>query len=359
MENRNRVRTEETVRRSNMGLFTRVGLYFVGVFCLMAGPAWAEPKPFSGTGQVTTRFNAETNAVTFARSDSGSSNDLGQYTCTTTGSAASDISGSCGDSAIGFSLTNIRAECTSEDIDYPYTVQYEDTINCIPLACYSPDPPHPLIVGCSYSASYTGTITGGDGVTHGVMGSVTSTDILTARGESNDGVIFVAQYTSAHQGTTDIEFIEEEEPARGIRLGIPAPGSTVNGIGLISGWSCLGGELKAEIIDAGEVVDTVVLNHGSSRTDTEGVCGDIHNGFSATVNWNHYAQGAKTIRLIRNGEEAESNEFSILRLSEDEFLTGASGMCVVNNFPDAGQDTTIEWDESRQGFFPTGIQDSQ
>ena len=61
----------------------------VSVLFLLASPAWAEPKPFSGTGQATTRFNAETSAVTFTRSDSGSSNDLGQYTCTITGSVAS------------------------------------------------------------------------------------------------------------------------------------------------------------------------------------------------------------------------------------------------------------------------------
>ncbi len=120
-----------------------------------------------------------------------------------------------------------------------------------------------------------------------------------------------------------------------------------------------GGELKAEIIDAGEVIDTVVLNHGSSRTDTEGVCGDTHNGFSATVNWNHYAAGEKTIRFIRNEEVLESNEFSVLKLSDEEFLTGASGTAVVENFPTEEQETVIEWDESRQGFFPTEVRDSQ
>ena len=43
----------------------------------------------------------------------------------------------------------------------------------------------------------------------------------------------------------------------------------------------------------------------------------------------------------------------------DEFLKGASGMAIVENFPTEGQETVIEWDESRQGFFPTEVRDSQ
>lgn len=341
-----------------MGLFTRVGLYFVGVFCLMAGSAWAESVPYLGTSETVQTFNATEGTGTFRATYSGSSNAFGKYTCTGSGSLTFDTSGSCGSDALGFSFSFNDRECSAEGIDYPYTVDVDDPVVCVPLSCYSPEPPHPLAVGCSYSASWTGTIMGGDGVMEGVTGSTAATDTYTVRWEENDGITFRSRITATTSGTADVEFMEQE-PARGFNLEIPAPNSTVSGVGIISGWSCLGGELKAEIIDAGEVADTVVLNHGSSRADTEEACGDIHNGFSATVNWSHYAQGAKTIRLIRNGEEAESNEFSILRLSEDEFLKGASGTAIVENFPTEGQETTLEWDESRQGFFPTGIRDSQ
>ena len=340
-----------------MGLFTRVGLYCIGVFFLIMRPVWAESVPYLGTSETVQTFNATEGTGTFRANYSGSSNAFGKYTCTGSGSLTFDTSGSCGSDALGFSFSYNDIECSTEGIDYPYTVDVDNPVVCVPLSCYSSEPPHPLAVGCSYSFSWTGTIMGGDGVMEGITGNITAMDTYTVRWEENDGVTFRSRITATTSGTADIEFIEpeEEEPARGFNLGIPAPGSTVNGIGLISGWSCLGGELKAEIIDAGEVVDTVVLNHGSSRTDTEGVCGDSNNGFSATVNWNHYAAGEKTVRLFHNGEEADSHTFSILRLSEDEFLTGASGMCVVNNFPNTGQETTIEWDESRQGFFPTGI----
>ena len=350
-----------------MSTFTRAGLYLIGALCLMVGPAWAESVPYTATWRSQSSFNLMTNASHFATHISGSSNAFGKYTCTGGNPAtppqltAEEAESRCGAGYAAFPLDGNVYTCSAEGLSYPFTLRADDgQVQCFPLRCYNAEPP-PFFTDCTYPLTATRTITGGDGETHGVTGSVTSTDTITILPslERIEGDFFIFGATATSQGTMDIEFIEDEEPMRGFNLEIPAPDSTVNGVGIISGWSCLGGELKAEIIDAGEVVDTVVLNHGSSRTDTEGVCGDSNNGFSATVNWNHYAQGAKTIRLIRNGEEAESNEFSILRLSDDEFLTGASGMCVVNNFPDAGQDTTIEWDESRQGFFPTGIRDSQ
>ncbi len=350
-----------------MSIFTRVGLGFVGVFCLMVNLAGAdhwessrkESVSYLETGWSVQTFDEATNTGTFRTSYSGSNNSLGTYTCTTGGSLRLDASGSCGPDAIGYVAYYRDAECSAEAVVYHYTVRVESSLICVPLQCFSPDPPHLPVPGCSYNSSFTGTVEGGDGITTGIAGSIETENTFTFAWVEKNGTITKSRSDATAEGIADLEFLEEEEPNRGASLEIPAPGSTVNGVGLISGWSCLGGELKAEIIDAGEVVDTVVLNHGSSRTDTEDACGDIHNGFSATVNWNHYAQGAKTIRLIRNGEEAESNEFSVLRLSEYKFLTGASGTAVVENFPTEGQETVIEWDESRQGFFPTEVRDSQ
>ena len=336
----------------------RVGLYFVGICCLMGGSAWAEAVPYLGTAEQIVTYNLATNTGTYRRAESGSTNAYGAYTCTSDGSIRGGTPESCGSDAAGFFISNVSSECNAEGVDYHYTAQVNDFEICIPRTCFSPDPPNPLRAGCSYSASWTGTLMGGDGVTTGFTGSFTVTDTLTVRGEENDGETSVARTKVTTQGTADIEFIEEP-PVNDAVLGIPAPGSTVNGVGLISGWSCLGGELKAEIIDAGEVIDTVTLNHGSARPDTVGICGDIDNGFSATGNWSNYPEGEKTIRFFHNGELITSRDFSILKLSDTAFLTGSSGMCVVNNFPTTGREVTIEWDESRQGFFPTGIRASQ
>ena len=129
----------------------------------------------------------------------------------------------------------------------------------------------------------------------------------------------------------------------------------MSGIGLISGWSCLGGTLEAEISDANGDMSTVALSHGTSRADTESVCGDRDNGFSATVNWSLFDAGAKTIRLLQNGEEVgAARDFSVVPFGT-EFISGASGMCSIGDFPTAGESATVEWDETQQRFVVTQI----
>ena len=132
------------------------------------------------------------------------------------------------------------------------------------------------------------------------------------------------------------------------------PASTVSGIGLISGWSCLGGELEAEISDANGVMTSVPLPHGGSRADTGPVCGDNLNGFSAPMNWTLLGSGEKTIRLMQNGDAVASRDFSVVAF-ETEFLHGASGMCRIDDFPSAAYSVTVEWDEPQQSFVVTEI----
>lgn len=345
-------------------MFTRVYsiVMSVGVLCLLVSTAGAEPVSHTGTWRGTSSLDFATNVSTARIVDSGSNNAFGQYMCTVqSSSGVGYTSEKCGPDAVTFLITNHRAECTAEGLNYPFTIQYEDVEQCAPLSCYNADPPPHFSSYCPLNYALTGTVMGGDGETHGVMGRITSTQTgaVTWERQEDDRFVFGASGTS--QGTLDVEFIEaeEEQPARGFNLEIPAAGATVTSVGIISGWSCLGGELQARITDAAGDVETVVLSHGSPRTDTEELCGDSNNGFSATQNWNRLAAGAATIELIRNGAVLESNTFSVLKLSEDEFLEGASGMCVVQDFPGMGQGTVIEWDESRQGFFPTEVRSVQ
>ena len=134
-------------------------------------------------------------------------------------------------------------------------------------------------------------------------------DTITVRSSEYDAargvVVSRASSTSTAMSTVTLTVPEEELqlPANDVMLEVPASGATMNGIGLISGWSCLGGTLEAEISDATGGMSTVSLSHGTSRADTESVCGDRDNGFSATVNWSLFDAGAKTIRLLQNGAE--------------------------------------------------------
>ena len=95
----------------------------------------------------------------------------------------------------------------------------------------------------------------------------------------------------------DSELADGSVPPAGAALEIPSPGTNVSGIGLVSGWSCLGGELEVEFSDAEGVILTQTILQGSERLDTEPVCGDIDNGFSSLINWSLLGSGEKTAQL--------------------------------------------------------------
>ena len=141
----------------------------------------------------------------------------------------------------------------------------------------------------------------------------------------------------------------------GARLEIPAPGTTVSGIGVVSGWSCLGGELAVEFSDSEGVIFTQTVLQGSERTDTAGVCGDIDNGFSSLINWTRLGTGERTARLLRNGEEVAAQTFYVQAFDQG-FVTGAVGRCTIPDFPEAGKNATFVWEESQQGLVLGGVE---
>ena len=143
--------------------------------------------------------------------------------------------------------------------------------------------------------------------------------------------LYVSMLSVNTQG--DFEFADGSVPPAGASLEIPSPGTNVSGIGLVSGWSCLGGELEVEFSDAEGVILTQTVLQGTERIDTEGVCGDIDNGFSSPFNWGRLGPGERTARLIRNGEEVASSTFMVAAFDRD-FLPDAEGMCTIVDFPE-------------------------
>ena len=155
--------------------------------------------------------------------------------------------------------------------------------------------------------------TGGSGIAEGWSGSWTSssTGTFTQAGETGPEGFFIVAGTFSVELEGDFELADGSVAPDGVFLENPSPGANVSGISPISGWSCLGGELEVEFSDADGVIGTVPVLHGSERGDTEPVCGDIDNGFSATFNWNLLGSGEKTARLIRNGEEVKKQTFMV------------------------------------------------
>ena len=144
----------------------------------------------------------------------------------------------------------------------------------------------------------------------------------------------------------------------------PQPGSFQSGLGVISGWVC-----EAERIDIvfyssftgvdmyGYSQDSPVayyqVAYGTNREDTKEVCGDIDNGFGLLFNWNRLGPGTYTVLALADWGVFGIATVTVTTLGK-EVLEGASGEFVVKNFPAAGSDITLRWQESLQNFVIQG-----
>ena len=222
-------------------------------------------------------------------------------------------------------------------------------VGCAPPSCY--DENGNLQEGCSFTFNESITAAGGTGIAEGSSGSWTSLGaaLITQVGETGPEGFFIVAGTTSFELEGDFELADGSVAPDGAFLENPSPGANVSGIGVISGWSCLGGELEVELSDADGVIETMTVLQGSERLDTEPTCGDIHNGFSSLYNWSRLGDGEKTARLIRNGEEISSSTFFVTTFGE-EFVVGASGMCTIADFPDMGKNATFVWEQSQQSL---------
>jgi hypothetical protein len=142
----------------------------------------------------------------------------------------------------------------------------------------------------------------------------------------------------------------DDLPPNEVQLEMPAAEMAVSGMGMISGWSCLGGHLHVEVEDMdGNILRTIPLAHGTDRADTAGVCGDQLNGFSAPVNWNMLGSGKRMLRLIQNSEEVATREVRVVALGE-EFGQDLQRIVAVREFPAKHQTVVLEWREMTQSF---------
>ena len=132
-------------------------------------------------------------------------------------------------------------------------------------------------------------------------------------------------------------------------LGIPGPGTTLSGIGVISGWKCqANGELTIRF-DGG---DSIPLLYGTERADVRanGQCleNDHDNvGFVAIWNWGELSDGTHTAVAYDDGVEFARSTFEVVTFGT-EFLRDASGECRVPDFPMPGETTTFGWNQGTQ-----------
>ena len=133
----------------------------------------------------------------------------------------------------------------------------------------------------------------------------------------------------------------------------PQPGSFQSGIGIISGWACEAEEITIETEDGGTGQRaTWVAGYRTSRTDTMGVCGDANNGFGLTYNWNLLGDGAHRVRALADGVEFAQVTVTVTTLGTP-FVQGAMREVSVPDFPAAGTDVVLRWQEAQQNFVIT------
>ena len=155
--------------------------------------------------------------------------------------------------------------------------------------------------------------------------------------------------TGAHRtGTAGVGYLEN-----------PGGNSFQSGIGVISGWVCEAETVEIEIEPETGEVKRYAASYGTERLDTEPDCGDTDNGFGVLFNWNRLGDGEHTVSAWVDGEELGRAVVRVTTVGEgdeEEFLPDAAGMCVVEDFPDPGQQVTLEWQQNSQNFVMTGVQ---
>lgn len=127
-------------------------------------------------------------------------------------------------------------------------------------------------------------------------------------------------------------------------LDVPAPNTTLSGIGVIHGWKCeANGELTIRF-DGGEPLP---LAYGNVRADTASVCGDTNNGFVSIMNWGNLDDGEHTAMVYDDGVEFDRSVFTVRRF-RDAFVTGVSETVYVQDFPHQGENAVFAWNQATQ-----------
>jgi LmbE family N-acetylglucosaminyl deacetylase len=130
----------------------------------------------------------------------------------------------------------------------------------------------------------------------------------------------------------------------------PSPHSFQSGIGIIRGWVCRAARIDIVFDDR----DTLQAAYGTSREDTRSVCGTAQTGFGLLFNWNNLGDGAHTVRALADGIEFGRATITVTTLGTD-FLRGKSADVQVFDFPQAGADLSLVWQESMQNFAITQV----
>jgi hypothetical protein len=135
-------------------------------------------------------------------------------------------------------------------------------------------------------------------------------------------------------------------------LEFPSEGSYLFGIDDIWGWACNNGQQVTVTIDDGT---PWVVAYGSSRPDTAAACGDIHNGFAYTFNWNIIGSGEHRVCAYLGSAEIGCATVKVLTLGRDFIPQGSTVIQPLTDIPEVGTTLSMQWDTPRQRPVVVGV----
>ena len=135
----------------------------------------------------------------------------------------------------------------------------------------------------------------------------------------------------------------------------PGHNSFQSGVRVLSGWVCEADTVELAIGTAGRQGAA----YGTERLDTADICGDTDNGFGLLFNWNLLGEGEHDVVAYVDGVELGRTTVRVTTVgegAEEEFLRGAEGECMVEDFPRLGQSVLLEWQQNSQNFVITDVE---
>jgi len=160
--------------------------------------------------------------------------------------------------------------------------------------------------------------------------------------------------TAESEPPIDDPSTQDDPPVLSDLIGVlenPATGSFQSGFSIVSGWVCGAEQVEIEI----DGTDIFEAAYGTDREDTAERCDDSNTGFGLRLNWNEFGDGEHTLRALADGEEFGRATFTVTTLGET-FLTGASGVYDLPDFPEPDTTVTVEWQEASQNFVIIEVQ---
>lgn len=124
-----------------------------------------------------------------------------------------------------------------------------------------------------------------------------------------------------------------------------------SGISVVSGFHCSAQTIEIQF----DQYDPIPAATGTPRGDTLDYCGRTDTGFSLLWNWNILGPGQHTVRALADGVEFDSATLTVSTFG-DEFVWGMVLDTDIMAFA-VGKEIHLRWQESKQGFVITGIED--